>query len=175
MRSKRLNKEIVPRLSNAHNYSGQNPMPVYHFLGDMQHQNGRTGLGFYWNETAQQLDFLPRVVYRNCILSQARWMVREKETKAFAGIKDNSELLSKLREWRNGRNIPARVLLADGDNELYVDMNNPLSIRAWLSVVKKRPSFKLEELLFNPDTAVVHGPEGVFTNEFIFAFYRASK
>ena len=172
LRSKRLNKEIVPRMSTAHNYSGQNPMPVYHFLCDMQHQNGRAGVGFRWDEAAQQLDYLPRVVYKNCILSQARWTVREKETKTFAGIKDDNELLQKIKAWQNGRNIPDKVVLADGDNELFVDMNNSLSIRAWLSGVKKRPVFQLEEFLFNPKTAVVHGPEGVFTNEFIFAFYR---
>lgn len=174
LRSKRLNKEIVPRMSTAHNYSGMNPMPVYHFLCDMQHQAGRIGLGFFWNETAQQLEYLPRVVYKNCILSQARWAVHEKETKMFIGIKDDSTLLSKIKDWQKGRNIPDSVLLADGDNELYVDLSNPLSIRAWLSVVKKRSSFHLEEFLFDPVTAVVHGPEGVFTNEFIFAFYRDS-
>ena len=174
LRSKRLNREIVPRMSTAHNYSGQNPMPVYHFLCDLQHQNGRTGLGFFWNETAQQLDYLPRVVYKNCILSQARWTVHEKEMKAFFGIKEDCELLTKIKEWRMKRNIPDTVVLADGDNELYVDMNHPLSVRAWLSVVKKRPSFHLEEFLFDPETAVVHSPEGVFINEFIFAFYRES-
>ncbi len=172
LQSKRLNKEIVPRMSTAHNYSGQNSMPVYHFLCDLQHQKGRNGLAFRWNEAAQMFDYLPRVVYKNCILSQARWIVREKEIKGFCQINDDSEFLIKVKEWKNGRNIPDMVLLADGDNELYVDLNHPLSIRAWLSVVKKRPFFLLEELLFNPATAVVHGPEGVFTNEFIFAFYR---
>jgi hypothetical protein len=172
--SKRLNREIIPRMSTAHNYSGHDSMPVYHFLCDMQHQNGRTGLWFSWNETAQQMDYLPRVVYKNCILSRARWTVREKETKTLAGIKKDGELLQKMEEWQALRKIPDTVLLADGDNELYVDLNNPLSIRAWLSVVKKRPAFRLEEFLFDPTTAVVHGPEGVFTNEFIFAFYRDS-
>jgi len=175
LRSKRLNKEIIPRMSTAHNYSGQDSMPVYHFLCDMQHQSGRIGFGFHWNDTAQQLDYLPRVVYKNSILSQARWMVGEKEIKVFIGIKDDSELLKKIKEWQGTRNIPDTVLLADGDNELYIDLNNPLSIRAWLSVVKKRSSFRLEEFLFDPTTAVVHGPEGVFTNEFIFAFHRESK
>jgi hypothetical protein len=172
LRSKRLNKEVVPRMSTAHNYRGQHAMPVYHFLCDMQHQNGRTGLWFRWPEAAQYLDFLPRVTYKNCILSQARWTVREKEIKAMVGLNDDSGLLQKVKEWRETRNMPDKVVLADGDNELYVDMNNPLSLRAWLSVVKKRPSFYLEEFLFDPETAVVHGPEGVFTNEFIFAFYK---
>ena len=172
LRSKRLNKEVVPRMSTAHNYSGQNPMPMYHFLCDMQQQSGRTGLGFRWHDGAQHLDYLPRVVYKNCILSQARWIVREKEIKTFLGIKDDSELVLKVKAWREVRGIPAKVVLADGDNELFVDLNHSLSLRAWLSVVKKRPSSHLEEFLFNPDTAVVRGPEGVFTNEFIFAFYR---
>ena len=174
LRSKRLNKEIIPHMSTAHNYSGQNPMPVYHFLCDLQHQNGRTGFGFFWNDAAQQFDYLPRVVYKNCILSQARWTVREKEIKALTGIKDGSELLRKVKEWKSNRNIPGIVLLADADNELYVDLNNTLSIRAWLSTVKKRPMIKLEEFLFDPETAIVQGPEGVFTNEFIFSFYRES-
>jgi len=175
LRSKRLNKEIVPRMSNAHNFSGQNSMPVYHFLCDLQHQNGRTVLGFFLNETVQQLDYFPRVVYKNCILSQARWTVREQETKMFVGIKDNDELMKKIKGWQHVRNIPDTVLLADGDNELYIDFNHPSSIRAWLSAVKKRTSFRLVEFLFDPLKAVVCGPEGVFTNEFIIAFYRENQ
>jgi hypothetical protein len=174
LRSKRLNREIIPRMSTAHNYKGQNSMPVYQFLCEIQHQNERSGLGFFWNEMIQQMDYLPRVVYKNCILSRARWTVREKEVKDFSVIKDDNEFLQKIKEWQIKRNIPNRVLWADGDNELYIDLNNPFSIRAWLSVIKKRQFFYLEEFLFNPETAVVHGPEGVFTNEFIFAFYRES-
>ena len=175
LRSKRWNREIIPRMSNAHNFSGQNPMPVYHFLCDMQHQNGRTGFGFFWNEMAKQLDYLPRIVYKNCILAQARWTVREKEIKAFTGIKSNDDLLLKVKEWQSLRNLPDTILLADSDNELLIDLTQPLSIRAWLSVVKKRSLFYLEEFLFDPKTAVVHSQEGVFTNEFIFSFYKETR
>ena len=172
LRSKRLNREIIPRMSTAHSYSGRNAMPVYQFLCDLQNQNGRTGVGFSWDEAAQQMNYLPKVTYKNCILSKARWTVRGKEVEPMAGIKDDSELLQRVKEWQSDRHIPDKMLLADGDNTLYVDMHNPLSVRAWLSVVKKRASFQLEEFLFNPATAVVRGPEGVFTSEFIFAFYR---
>lgn len=171
LHSKKMNKEIVPRMSTAHNYKSKSSMPVYQFLCEIQHQDERTGLGFFWNETMQQTNYLPRVVYRNCILSRSRWTVHEKEVKDFINIKDNNELLLKIKEWQNERDIPDKILWVDGDNELYVDMNNPSSIRAWLSVVKKRSLLYLEEFLFNPKTAVVQGPEGVFTNEFIFSFY----
>ena len=175
LRSKRLNKEIIPRMSTAHNFRGQNPVPAYHFLCDMQHQNGRSGFGFTWNEAAQQMDYLPRVVYKNCILSRARWRVHEKgKMKTFYEIKNDDELLQKIKEWQVTKKIPDMVLLDDGDNELFVDMNNPVSIRACLSIIKKRPFFHLEEFLFDPTTAVVRSQEGVFTNEFIFSFYRES-
>lgn len=170
--SKRLNKEIVPRMSTAHNYNNQNAMPVYHFLCDLQHQNGRSGLGFRWNDTEHKLNFLPRVVYKNCILSLACWLVYEEEIKSFIGIHNDNELLFKVKDWRTQRNIPDKALLADGDNKLFIDMKNPLSIRAWLSITKKRLFFRLEEFLFDPETAIVRGPEGVFTNEFVFTFYK---
>lgn len=172
LRSKRLNKEIIPRMSTAHNYGGQGSMSIYHFLCDIQHQNGRTGLGFHWGDIAQCFDYLPRVNYKNCILYRARWRVRGKEVEALVSIKNDSELLLRVKNWLHERNIPDIILLIEGDNELYVDFNNPLSIRAWLSVVKKHSSFYLEEFLFDPTTAVVHGQEGDFTNEFIFAFYK---
>jgi len=175
LRSKRLNKEIVPRISSAHNFDEQNSLPVYHFLCDLQHQNGRKGLGFHWNETALQLNYLPRVIYKNCILSPARWMCHEKDIKMFIGIKNDDDLLQKIKEWQDDRNIPDEVLFADNDDELYVDMRNELSIRAWLSIVKKRSIFYLEEFLLNPATAIVQDSEGVFNNEFIFAFYKDQK
>lgn len=172
--SKYLDKEIVPRMSNAHAFNEVKSMPVYNFLCDLQHQEGRAGLWFRWNETAKLLDYLPRIVYKNCILSKARWIVHDKEIKSFAGVDNDSELLMKVKEWQNVRQLPDIVLFVDGDNELYVDLNHPLSLRAWLSVVKKHSSFILEEFLFDPATAVVHGREGAFTNEFIFAFYNES-
>lgn len=172
LRSKKLNKEIVPRLSNAHNYSGQKSMSVYHFLCDMQHQSGRTGLEFNWGNAVKQLFFLPRVVYKDCILARASWIIHKIEINKFISIEDVNELLLRINEWKTKRKIPNEVLLSDGDKELYINMNNPLSIKAWLSIVKKRQSFTLVEFLFDPATAVAHDVNGHFTNEFIFAFHK---
>jgi hypothetical protein len=58
LRSKRLNREIIPRLTTAHNYRN-NTMPVYRFLCDMQIQSGRGGLYFNWGFLNNELIFFP--------------------------------------------------------------------------------------------------------------------
>jgi hypothetical protein len=171
LRSKRLNKEIVPRLTNAHNYS-YNALPVYHFLADLQTQGRRGGLGFNWGVLANEYEFLPRVVYRNLIFSPATWNVKIDDIKDFVKIKEDKKLVEAVQKWRKGKKIPSRVLLADSDNKLFIDLDNALCIKTLFSVTKNRGGFQLVEFLFNPENAVVKSKEGVFTNEFVLSFHK---
>jgi len=172
LRSKRLNKEIVPRLSTAHNYS-MNAMPVYHFLCDLQTQGLRGGIGFHWGSLASEFDFLPRAVYKNKILSLAAWKVKTEDFKKLIEKQNNTEIKNNIQQWREERNIPQLVLLTEGDNELLVDFENVLSVKMLFSAIKKRPSFELKEFLFDMENAVVQDDSGnPFTNEFIVTFYK---
>ncbi len=169
--SKKLNKEVIPRLSTAHNYSF-NALPVYQFLCDMQTQNIRGGVGFNWGSLSNEYAFLPRVKYKNLILSPATWNIKKGDIKEVMNAKDDDTLFEEVKKLREEKNIPALVLLADGDNELLINLENLLCIKTLLSMVKKRPAFKLTEFLFDPDTGVVKSKEGVFTNQFVISFYR---
>ena len=172
LRSKRLNKEIVPRLSTAHNYS-MNAMPVYHFLCDLQTQGLRGGVGFGWGSLSGEFDFLPRAVYKNTILSLATWRVKTADFKALIEKCNDTEIKEKVQQWRKERNIPQLALLTEGDNELLVDFENVLSIKMLFSAIKKREGFELKEFLFDRENAVVVDERGeVFTNEFIITFYK---
>ncbi|MCL2097441.1 MAG: lantibiotic dehydratase family protein [Bacteroidales bacterium] len=186
LRSKRLNKTIVPRLSTAHNYSF-NSMPVYHFLCDMQAQSLRGGIGFYWGSLSNEYDFLPRVMYKNIVLSLAKWTVKTADFIKLLGLDDKKQdknmglqlpenAIDNLKQWRNEKQIPRYVVLPDGDNELFVDMENSLSIQTLISVIKKRSSFQLQEFPFEKEKATVKNEAGQsFTNEFIFGFYKSQK
>ncbi len=188
LRSRRLGKQIIPRMSTAHNYSFHS-MPVYHFLCDMQTQGLRGGMGFYWGGLAGEYEFLPRVKYKNAVLSLAKWTVKTedfkkllgwesktKEDKAAANQEISETAKQPLKLWREEKQIPRYVVLPDGDNELFVDLENVLSLQTLYSTIKKRPAFQLEEFPFDTENAVVKDENGnCFTNEFVFGFYKTQK
>ena len=171
LRSKRLEKIIVPRLSTAHNFSF-NALPIYQFLCDMQTQDKRGGVGFSWGVLANEYPFLPRVTYKNIILSLARWNITGDEIKALLKIKEDEHLFKEFRQWCEQRKIPEKVCLADGDNELFINTTNFLCIQTLLSLIKNRSGFELVEFPFQPEDALVKSPEGLFSNEFILSFYK---
>lgn len=138
LRSQRLNKIVVPRLSNAHNYS-QNSLPVYQFLCDLQHQGKRSRFGFDWGNLAEKFLFLPRVTYQNTLLHPATWQLQKKHIDALL----TDQPLLDVPPFQN-----RLVTLADGDNELVVDWANPLSVRAFKDAIKKRTQLQLKEFLY---------------------------
>lgn len=174
LHSKRLGKKIVPRLTNAHNYR-MTSIPFYRFLCDMQHQNGRSGLFFNWGGIAGELVRRPRVRYGNTILSPAMWTVKVKEMKHLFTLKDGS-LIPETTRWREKISLPEKALLHDGDNELYVDFENVMSIKALFSIIKKRHDITLSEFLFETENSVVKDSKGNgYTNEVIVVFHRTQK
>ncbi|MCP4218435.1 MAG: hypothetical protein GY765_27615, partial [bacterium] len=171
LRSKRFNKEVVPRLTNAHNYS-YNALPVYQFLADLQTQGLRSGIGFNWGALANEHQFQPRVTYKNLILYPATWNIKKEDLEDFAKIKDDDKLVQAVQEWRKKLKMPAFIALADSDNKLFINLDNALCIRTLFSVIKNRGGFQLVEFLFDPKEAVVKSKDDVFTNEFVFAFHK---
>ena len=158
--------KIVPYLTSAHNYSLRT-MPVYRFLCDMQRAHS---VMFSWGALEQLLEFRPRVVYGRTILAPASWSVGKKDYEGWHTMRDDAELLSAVEEWRQKRRIPSRTLLVDSDNKLYVEWDNALSVRAIASIIWKRPSIKMEEVLFSEANLVAEGRDGHYTNQIILPY-----
>jgi thiopeptide-type bacteriocin biosynthesis protein len=170
LRSKRLNKEVLPRMANAHNYSGMG-LPVYHFLCDLQHQGIKGYFGWQWGFLDNER-FLPRVTYKNVILSTAYWNVPTLKLKEIQKL--NAEQRStKFTEIKKEFDLPERVFLSEGDNELLLDFNNPLCIDILLDAAKKSSQLKLTECLFTENNLLVKDEYGNgYTNEIIIPFVK---
>ncbi len=177
LRSKKLNKEIIPRLTNAHNYSA-NALPVYHFLCDLQHQNIRSGISFYWGELLEKHTFLPRVEYKDFILSRARWKI-DKDDLPFLNEETRRDV--SIEKWRLDLRLPKLVQLIDGDNTLLINFENGNSVDMWLDTIKNRKTCVLEEFLFtqelqsNEQMGIVRQKENSYTNQFVISMYNEEK
>ena len=112
--SKKLNKEVLPRLSNAHNFSF-NALPIYQFLADLQGSDLRRGLFFGFGTAEKGRDFLPRVEYNNLILHEAKWTIKKRNIQPLLKVIDHASNLKKeVVKFRKQHRIPKYASLIDG-------------------------------------------------------------
>jgi len=171
LRSKKYNKQIIPRISTAHNWNASSSLPIYRFLGDLQLQGLQQGIFFNWGNIEKQLKYLPRVKYKNIVFKQAQWKLGSADLKPLLSGSDPLE--DRIADFRNKWNMPRYVVLADGDNELFIDLENPHDY--WLSVFKKRPSVFLKEFLLPATSGGVSDELGQIFNHQILGFLYKDK
>jgi thiopeptide-type bacteriocin biosynthesis protein len=168
--SRRMKCEVIPRLSNAHGFQNPALPPVYRFLCSLQHQGAKAVPGFSWGPLAN-LNFLPRVRAGRLVLSIARWQLNAKEINELGSL-SNSPRFRAMQDLRQRRNLPRWVVLHEADNALVVDMNNPLSVDAFVHTLKRSSRATLTEMYPPPDLLCVTGPEGRFHHEINLPFVR---
>ncbi|HEY5371759.1 MAG TPA: lantibiotic dehydratase [Hanamia sp.] len=143
LRSKKLNKRIIPRLSNAHNYSSSE-VPVYKFLASIQSQ-GTLGLKINWGDFAAKKRFLPRITYKNIILHRACWFLYKSDIKT---IIESPNSIEQLRRYLQKWNVSKFVCFTEGDNELFIDTSNNSYLEILIEEIKSLDSVKLNEWLY---------------------------
>lgn len=167
LRSKKLDKEVKPYLTNAHNYH-HNALPMYHFLCDLHSQNTRNGLYFNWGGLSGVYRFLPRVEYQNIIISKAQWSITEKDITVLESIINNkNKFLSEIETWRSKRKIPQWIQWTKSDNILPINLKNYDLSKLFIQTIKSEKSITIEEFLYNENDD--------FRREFIFPMYKEKK
>jgi len=163
LRSKRLNKQIIPRLSSAHNF--HYGMVVYRFLCDLQFQSDWLDLSWDWGNLSER-PFLPRVSYKHIILSRAKWNI---DKIAFSTL-DGQDNKSKVMKLKEKFGLPDLVLMTQGDNELLLDLRSPIGSEIMLKELRKR-DVVLHEYLFDHYKSPVCDSSGSrYNNEVIIPF-----
>jgi len=170
LRSQRLDREVLPRLTSAHGYAHGRNLKLYKFLCLLQAQGVTGGLSWNWG-MLEQLSFLPRVAFGNIVFSLARWRLEKELMEGFAKL-HGPERLRKVHDWRTRLGIPRFALLTEADNQLLIDFENALSVETFVDYARKRPSGRLVEMFPTPGELFAHGPEGSFTHEVVVPLVR---
>jgi thiopeptide-type bacteriocin biosynthesis protein len=169
LRSARLGREVIPRLSSAHNYFAPSNINFYRFLGTLARDGVASNLTWHWGEL-DGAPFLPRVRHGRTILALARWTVAGGLHELVEG--SGAERFRRVQAWRARHRLPRFAVVADLDNMLPVDFDNVLSVETFVHLVKRRPSVQLTERYPSPDALCARGPEGAFVHEIVVPFVR---
>ncbi|RFS24692.1 hypothetical protein DVR12_05685 [Chitinophaga silvatica] len=159
LRSQRLNKEVIPRLTSAHNFV--RGLAIYKFLADLQQQ---VAIGIQWNWGALlEQPFLPRVAFKHLILQRARWYITSEYYQQLL-LKYTPE--EALKVWQKKYNAPDFVFLTEGDNELLIDLNNEFACTLLIDKLNKA-DVVLYETLMDDNDRLLSNEDGSFCNELI--------
>jgi thiopeptide-type bacteriocin biosynthesis protein len=169
LRSGRLGREVVPRLTTAHNHVTRG-LGVYRFLCALQSQQVSPGITWDWGPLAQA-PFLPRVVSGRVILSRARWNLSGDDL-AVLREPPGAGLFEAVQRLRERHRLPRYVALVDGENELAVDLDNVLCLEMLAHELRGRAYASLAEMVPGPGELCASGPEGPFTHQVIVPFVR---
>jgi lantibiotic biosynthesis protein len=171
LRSRQLGREVVPRLTTAHDEDWRN-LGVYRFLCALQRQDVVSDLKWDWGPL-RDAPFLPRVVSGRLVLSRARWKLTEAELLALGQTEGTADQFAAVQALRAERRLPRYVVLVNRDQQLVIDLDNVLSVAALAHHLRGQRQAVLVEMFPDPDELCVTGPEGRFMHELIVPFVQA--
>lgn len=140
--SVRHDREVLPVLPNAHNYMGSK-LPIYKFLSLAQHH----GRGIFVGDSvspAPEGDFAPQVRFKNLILRRRRWTLSLGDQDAKA-LKTMSQKVSHARTLATGAGLPRYVSVMWGDQQLMLDLDNPIYLALLSEEVVKKKQIQIED------------------------------
>lgn len=161
LRSRRLGKEVIPRLTTAH--TTHVGLAIYQFLGALSRQ-GMDPVIWSW-DALDDAAFLPRVRWKNVVLSRATWNL---DVDTLARIRTGEDI-ERIRETLG---MPTIVVLADGDNELPFDLRLEQERTDLAESLRKRDHAKLLELYPAPEQLVATGEDGEYNHQLLLTYHR---
>ncbi|QNK63724.1 lantibiotic dehydratase [Pedobacter sp. PAMC26386] len=166
LRSVKLNKYVIPRLSSAYNIR-LTTIPAFRFLCDLQRQGVKSNLAFSLERLFPGLDYYPRVQLGRAILSPAKWILDEtKIKKIVAG--HNQGLQEELQ-------LPPYFSWNERDNFLVFNGAHQDDLDMFKKCIRNKKSVTLEEYVF-PECSDLHNTiKKAYASQYIACVVNQSK
>ncbi|MBL7706817.1 MAG: lantibiotic dehydratase [Taibaiella sp.] len=160
LRSRSLNKRLIPRLATAYNHS-RSDLSVFRLLCDLQHQGLHTSFNLQLDNQFPHFAFYPRVKYRQFILSPAKWHIRMVDQKPDESLPEYLKRLNVNRTFRAGT----------ADQVLYFDSQRVEDIKILSRQLERQGELLLEETPI-PEQELVQDCSGQnYTAQFLLQVY----
>ncbi len=169
--SKKLKKEIIPKLTNAHNY-GKNTLPIYKFLSELSYQDIIPSVRLDFGIIPSITKKIPRIQYKNIVLSKATWNF---DAEDFRILLDLSKIgIDNLCKFTAEWNLPSMTTYStDNDIGTLIIWNNIESVSDFLESIKnKTGKIFLKEFLFDKEHSFTKNDKKEAHNNEIIAFVK---
>ncbi len=141
IRSGRLNKRVIPRLSTAYNYK-RSELPVFRFLCDLQYHGLASSFSLNPERLLPGLNFYPRIEYKNCVLSPAIWILNQEDVSSMLDADDPYSAFLKLA---GELNLKRYFALSSGDRQLVFDSEEQAGIEMFLAEARNEKRVIIKE------------------------------
>ncbi|MFC1223604.1 thiopeptide-type bacteriocin biosynthesis protein [Pedobacter sp. BG31] len=165
LRSRQLNKRLVPRMASAYNYI-RSDLSVFRLLCDLQHQGLQTSLSFPLDAIIPDLDYYPRLQYQNIVLSSNKWKIKKE---ALLGTGQKLLSITECRSYLKNLGISEYFKAGMSDQTLCFALNNDDDINAFLQYVQKQGSTYVEEVIMPKNSIVVDEAAKPYFAQFVLS------
>jgi len=163
--SKSLNRRLIPRLSTAYNHT-RSDLPLFRLLCDIQYQGLKINYDFRLANYFPDMDFYPRLVFKNIIAAPAQWKIHYD---AFESHFEENEL--GLKKYLLSLGLKDFAVTRTEDRTLFFDLNNNIDITQLLYIFKKFKDFYLEEGFYCQNPVVIDNQSKEFKSQFLLIPY----
>jgi thiopeptide-type bacteriocin biosynthesis protein len=142
LRSRKLNCEIIPRITSAFNYTGKGNLALYQFLCVLGRQSMTPS--FRWPVVCDHAAYLPRVRSGRIILAAARWRLSKEENEVLcSAICSNNH--SAIDAFFAKIEMPRYFTFDEGDQKMEFDANSLASLQVLAAMIKSKGEVYLHE------------------------------
>jgi len=162
LRSKSLNKRLMPRMASAYNYT-RSDLSVFRLLCDLQHQGVQSNLSLPLEGIFPELSYYPRLQYHNIILNAQKWRV---EKAAFYPAKVQLSV-DACRQYLTDIGVSGYFKTGLSDQTLCFSLTSDEDLTAFMQFMQKHKSIYLEEVVLPKQHMVVDEQGKPYLTQFI--------
>ncbi|MCP3776469.1 lantibiotic dehydratase [Paenibacillus sp. MZ04-78.2] len=171
LKSKKLNKEVI--ITTGHMLSARKGTNVYRFLREISAERHRNCRKFQWGSLSN-FPVLPRLVYRQSIISLAQWPLHSLPDSCYGQL-DDQKWYTEFQQWRQKWRVPRFVFQTEYDNRILLDLENHIHVNGlrkdWKQINKNDPII-LTETGMDFDEYFANGEGGSYSIECVVPLIR---
>ncbi|UKT63109.1 lantibiotic dehydratase [Pedobacter mucosus] len=162
LRSKKHNKRIIPKIASAYNYS-RSDLAVFRLLCDLQNQDLQVNLSISLDQIFPDLNYYPRLQYKNIVLSMSKWQVTKREI-----FINGNPTIEYCRSYLIEKGVSKCFKTGVSDQTLCFFINSDEDLSAFILFMQKQDSIYLEEVILPINSCVKDENLAPYNAQFIF-------